>query len=594
MLLIRQYRTLQYFGLLLIFTVLGCGKSKFNQEYYEENPLTLTGSNIRLFNLSQHDLGITVNNTVLAKQKTNVNDELQVSAIGRLLFPDGIWKNQASFTIPNALLDKAGGAWLSLLPVSAPFRFRDTLLVNDPVNPQDIFLLPGGKVASFSRNNTPPSKPQNFKIRIVNIGNLNTEFNSGGPVSLTYSDGSRVDAKLNGITNGQSSEYAEIPFGTYQFKLFAGGSNPDYKRQLVTENIIYAYNPCIPGALPQEGFMPPLKTFKPGGVYTVMVIPAIFNYEVSCNGGTSFPEVHYANAYQVITDLDPGVNLSYARIHAVNTIPGRKIIMKDNGTTIGEEALSYVGDLFQTKALPVNYLTVVQGLHTIQALDETGTKLAELQIDIYPFDNLTFWVRADVSGKTEIVFTSNDMTSSFYKTGIAPGEAPDDGTDGERRRRRVNYAWQSRFMNFCNELPAVNFSNDGQLFLPMYLHPDTVRPLDAYTKLSPGKVPQRSSSVIFSLPNIGALRENGQPDPSSLGEAEYFPPAIWVNDAEGGQIPGLLLTDILPIQSKVTYLSNDALYSTTTRRPVAENGVYTTALVGAGAGKKLVVIKHNK
>jgi hypothetical protein len=595
--LYRQPRLLQFFAMLFLCTALGCGKTKMSAELSEENPLTLNNSNIRLFNITQKDLGVIVNNTVLAKPPSNIMDELQVSAIGKLLFPDGIWKDKAAFSIPNTLLDKAGGAYISIPGTNGASLFRDTLLMNDPVNPKDYYLLPAGKIAAFDRNNTAPSNPQHFKIRIVNLGDLNSDFNMGGPVSLTYSDGSQVDPALNGIANGQSSQYAEIPYGAYQFKLFAGGANPDFKRQLATDRIVYAYNGCVPGILPQEGFMPPLMTFKPGGVYTIMVIPSIFNFEVSCNGSTSIRETRYANAYHVITDLDPGSNLSYARINAINTVPGKKITVTDNGRTIGEGSLSYIGDLFQQKALACHYEIVVQGQHRIQAQDESGKTLAELDIQLYPFDNITFWVRNDASGKTSIIFTSNDMTSTMYKTGIASGQAPDDGTNGEIRRRRTVYAWQSRFLNFCNELSSVSFTSDGQLFLPAYVYPDTVRPYGAYTQLAPGFVPQRSAAVIYTLYNTGNYGEDGKPDahiPNS--EASWFPKRIYVNNSEGGILPGMLMSDIPPIDCAKTYFSNDALYSVDYTRPPAENGVYSTALVGgqSGAVRKMIVIKHNK
>jgi hypothetical protein len=595
--LYRQPRLLQFFALLFLCTALGCGKTKISAEPYEENPLTLNNSNIRLFNISQKDLGVIVNNTVLAKPPSNILDELQVSAIGKLLFPDGIWKDKAAFSIPNTLLDKAGGAYISIPGTNGASLFRDTLLLNDPVNPKDYYLLPNGKIAVFNRNNTSPSNPQYFKIRIVNLGDPNSGFNVGGPVSLTYSDGSQVDPVLNGIANGQSSQYAEVPYGAYQFKLFAGGANPDFKRQLATDRILYAYNGCVPGILPQEGFMPPVMTFKPGGVYTIMVIPSTFNYEVTCNGSTSIRETHYANAYHVITDLDPGANLSYARINAINTVPGKKITVTDNGRTIGEGALPYIGDLFQTKALACHYEIVVQGHHRIQAQDESGKTLAELEIQLYPFDNITFWIRNDASGKTSIIFTSNDMTNTMYKTGIASGQAPDDGTNGEIRRRRIVYAWQSRFLNFCNELSSVSFSSDGQLFLPAYVYPDTVRPYDAYTQLAPGHVPQRNASVIYALDNFAAYGQDGKPDASiPNSESSWFPKRIWVNNSEGGLLPGMLMTDITPIDCSKTYFMNDALYSTDHTRPPAENGVYSTVLVGgqSGAARKIVVIKHNK
>lgn len=594
----RQHRLLYFFLFLLLSVLMGCAKTKFSNEQPQDNLLNISNSNIRLFNISQRDLSVVVNNTVLAMQRSNDLEPENISTIGKLIFPDGIWKNKTAFSIPALLLDKSGGAHLSIPPIGTPIRFRDTVIQNDPVHPRDYYLLPTGNIATFPRNNTPPVNPQHFKIRIVNLGDPNSDFNVGGPVSLTYADGAPVDPKLMGIANGLSSGYAEIPYGAYQFKLFAGvGTQIDFKRQLVTDNFPPAANFCTPGVLPQEGFMPPVATFKPGGVYTVMVINSLFTYDFICNGNPD-RQSRMGNAYQVITDLDPGSNLSYARISAINTIPGKKIVVKVNGRSLGEGPMPYIGDRFQTKAIPAEYLTVIQGNQHIQAFDETGNLLAETDYQLYPFDNITCWVRNDASGKAAIIFTSNDMTSTLYKTRIDSNEPPDDGTNGERRRTRSTYAWQSRFMNFVNDQPAITFTNDGQLFLPSLSGIDTLRFLDAYTNLQPGYVPAKNGSIIYRLPNALAFKADGTPDDGSanLSDLSYFPEKIWVNNSSGGLLPGILQTQITPITCNNTFIANDGMYSTTYTKRRAENGIYTMALVGgvAGAAPKIIVIKHNK
>jgi hypothetical protein len=595
----QQRRFVHLLFLLCLSIGMGCTKTKLSSGIPPDNLLTITNSNIRLFNISQRDQSIVINNTVLAMQKRSPTEELNISAIGQQLFPDGIWKNKTSFSIPTVLLDKSGWAHLSLPAINSEITFKDTLIKNDPVNPVDVYLLPTGKMMSFPRNNTPPANPQNFKIRIVNLGEPNDAFNAGGPVSLTFADGAAVDPKLNGIANSRSSEYAEIPYGAYQFKLFAGaGAVPDFKRQLVTDNILPAFNYCIPGILPQEGFMPPVVTFKPGGVYTIMVINSLFTFDYTCVG-TPSRESKKGNAYQVITDLDPGVNLSYARVNAVNVIPGKRVTVKIDGKPLGEAPLDYIGDTFREKAIPAAYYTLVQGGHTIEALDEKGNSMATTSLQLYPFDNYTIWVYAGKDGKTQFVFTPNDMTNTLYKTGEDPSGAmgPDDGTDGERRRRRYTYAWQSRFMNFCNEQSSITFTNNGQFFLPEYIYPDTLRFPSAYRNLAPGIAPAKNGSIIYRLQNIMGYKADGTPD-SGIANDDflYFPAKIWVNNTAGAQSPGALLTDIVPVTCVKTFTANDRMYSGAYTKPPAENGIYTMALVGgqAGAKAKIIVIKHNK
>ncbi|MCW3466073.1 hypothetical protein [Chitinophaga nivalis] len=592
-----QQRSSYYLLFLLFLSIsMGCTKNKESSVIPQDNLLTLTNSNIRLFNISQRDLSAVVNNIVLAMPKRIITDEQQTSVIGKQLFPEGVWKNGTSFSIPTALLDKSGAAFLSVPLVNSEITFKDTLITNDPAYPRDFYLLPTGQITSFPRNNTPPANPEHFKIRIVNLGDPHSAFNVGGPVSLTFADGSEVDPLLNGVASGAASGYVEIPYGAYQFKLFAGGT-PDFKRQLVTGKMVPAFNACIPGALPQEGFMPPVVTFKPGGVYTMMVVNGMFTFDYNCTG-TASRESRRANAYQLITDLDPGVNLSYARLNAVNTIPGKKITIRVDGRPLGEP-LDYVGNIFREKAIPAKYYTVIQGHHTIEALDAAGNTLATTTLQLYPFDNYTIWAYAGKEGGTQLVFTANDMTNTLYKTGVDPSGSlgPDDGTDGERRRFRIPYAWQSRCMNFCNEYTAITFTHNGQLFLPEYVYPDTLRFPSAYRNLAPGVVPLKNGSIMYRLENIQGYKADGTPDHGlSNDEYAYFPQKIWVNNTAGGQSPGILLTHITPITAANTFIANDRMYSGSYTRPPAENGIYTMALVGgqAGTNPKLIVIKHNK
>ncbi|NSL85898.1 DUF4397 domain-containing protein [Chitinophaga sp. Mgbs1] len=589
-----QHRLLSLLYILMLAFTAACTKPKIAAGIPEDNLLTISSSNIRLFNVSQRTLNVTVNNTVLAMQRTSPLEEPGISVIGKQLFPDGMWKNGTSFSIPSLVLDQSGDARLSAGDPGTGITFRDTVLRNDPARPVDVYLLPAGKMVCFPRNNTPPADPQHFKIRIVNLGATQDDFNTAGPVSLTYADGTAVDPVLNNIAAGTSSPYAEIPYGAYQFKLFAGG---DYSRQLVTGDMQPAFNSCKPGRLPQAGFMPPVVTFKPGGVYTIMVVNRMFLFSSVC-GGTSFNESKYANAYQLITDLDAGVNLTYARVHAVNAIPGKNITVRVDGRPLGEGPLGYIGDIFREKAIAADYHTIVQGSHTAEALDEKGNTLAAVSMQLFSYDNYTIWAYREKGGSVKLLFTSNDMTHTIYRTGGNTNiQGPDDGTDGERRRLRFTYAWQSRFLNLCNEQPEITFTNNGQLFLPEFVYPDTLRFASAYRHLRPGILPERNPAVIYRLNNISKYTEEGRPDTfGSNDDLLYFPEKIWVNNTAGGQSPGTLLTTVTPLTCRKTFIANNSMYAATITTPPAENGIYTLALVGgeAGAAPRIIAIKHNK
>lgn len=585
-------------ALLLLMTGAGCNKDKVSGRLQEENLLHTPGSNIRLYNLSGADMQVVINNTVLTSQFTAGIETPTPTLIGRKLFPEGLWKKRTAFTIPATLLDKSGRAFISLpgyfpgtqLDQAVRITFSDTSLQNNPLAPEDYYLLPAAKIVKFPRNSTQPSNPQNFKLRIVNLGATTSAFGLAGPVSATFADGTPVEG-LQHITQGTSSDYVELPYGAYQFKMFVeDGGKINYQKQLSTEDMQPAFNPCQPAVeLPQQGYMPLVSTFRPGGVYTLLVLPGTFVYDNNC---TNIKDVRYANLYQTITDLDPGVNFSYARINAVNTIPGRKITVSINGKNIGGP-LEYIGKTFAARALPAEYYTLIQGDQLVQAKDEAGNVISESSIHLYPFDNYTVWAHAAADGKVKLVFTSNDMTNTIYRTWDDP---KNDDTNGDMRRIRFRYAWQSRFMNFCNARPYITFTDNGQLFLPAFLHPDSVRPASAYQLLQPGIAPVKNGAVIYNLPNIQTYLQNGTPDGTN-SESFRFPRKIWVNAAGNPPtLPGSLLTDIIPLTSDITFIANEQMYRPGTPKPVAENGIYTVALVGGVAGQpaRLISIKHNK
>ncbi len=78
----------------------------------------------------------------------------------------------------------------------------------------------------------PPAQAEYFKIRILNSQQENDPLGLTGAVTLTYADGSPVHAKLSNIAPGATSEYVELPYGAYQFKLFAtNGMSIDVTKQ---------------------------------------------------------------------------------------------------------------------------------------------------------------------------------------------------------------------------------------------------------------------------------------------------------------------------------------------------------------------------
>eukprot|EP01133_Synstelium_polycarpum_P002882 gene2882-3308_t len=584
------------------FIIAGCKKDKLDNKIPLLNVANNSASSIRLFNY-YGDAQVTVNNIPLTAYSTN-NGSTGGTALGLTIFPDGIWANAdngSPFLLPNSLLDKDGKAHLSISSGATKIPLMvDTTIVNNVGHPQDYYLMPNGHIRVLDRDNLPPANPQNFKIRVINLGsNVYGDplgLNLNGPVSLTYADGSLVDPALSNVAQGVSSRYIEMPYGSYQFKLFIANGAIDINRQLAELPNVAYYDPCNPGSHPQQGISPRVRTFKPGGVYSIVVTENLQPLFIECDRYTSgFNE----NSYRVITELDPGVNSTYARMQAVNAIPGKQVTISVDGKSLGDR-LPYIGLAPSGAAQQATYQIYVQGEHHIQAIDQSGAVLAEGDLKLFPYDNYTIWAYNQPDGKPALLFEANDMSGTLYKTSHLNGTGvpiPDDGTNGTSRISKYNYALQSRFLNLSPDLPYATFTNDHQLFLPAMLNADTIRYFSSYVNLASGTMPLRNASMIYSLPPVSP----GQTSPP-VKDPGTVPQLIRVYQSAPGslpEIPGALLTNVAPINVYQTFIANPNLY-TSAQQQKAETGVYTVALVGkttstqASDQAKLIVIKHNK
>ncbi|PSL47966.1 hypothetical protein CLV51_102826 [Chitinophaga niastensis] len=581
-----------------------CVKDKVDNRIPLLDVSNKSASAIRLFNFSGTSLDVTVNNIPLtAYSSGNTGSAGQSTQVGLSVFPTGTWPNAdngSPFTVPNSLLDKSGKIHLLLQQrasdVNFPFSL-DTIIANDVLHPLDYYVQADGTIRVLNRDNVPASNGQNFKVRIINLGRARDVLGLNGPVSLTYSDGSKVNDLLNNIAQGSISPYVEMPYGAYQFKLFvSGGMSIDPTKQLAELPQLPNQNPCAAGVLSQEGIISRVRTFKPGGVYSIVITPNFFEY-FSCDKASRYGSI--VNSYRVITEVDPGVNYTYARMQAVNALPGKQVTVQVDGQPAGG-VLDYIGNTAQDMAQHPAYTIYIQGHHTVQATDAQGTVLATADINLYPYDNYTIWVYEKPDGKTDLLFESNDMTGSLYRPNSPNSPVPDDGTDGTIRRTRDNYAVQTRFLNLSPDLPYATFTNDQQFFLPVSNNgSDTIRYPSAYIAQATGRMPERNPAIIYSL---GPYQEF-----STLGgqhsDGGILPRLIRVFKSEPGnlpEIPGTLLSGIAPLDATKAYISNAALY-TPGKLPLGENGVYTVALVGKtfgssepGAHARLVLIKHNK
>lgn len=573
-----------------------CKKEKLDNKPIQTEVGYTSGSAIRLFNLSR-STDVTVNNIPLTARQTNGQNQGSTD-IGLSLFPSGKWlsgEDGAPFTLPNNLLDKNGRAHFIIGSL-------DTTIVNDVEHPKDYYLMANGHLQVVERNNIQPGSSQNFKIRVINFGGktLGNILDLNGPVTLTYADGSVVDQRLSNVALGSSSEFIELPYGAYQFKLFlANGSSIDLTKQLADVPTTAYYDACNPSFHPQQGINPRLRTFKPGGVYTIMVSENFHNLFTDCD--RVLPAGLFANSYRVLTEFNPGVNNTFARMQAVNAVPGKTISFTVDGKALGGQH-PYIGQTAGAKAHQAEYQIYVQGKHHIVARDENGGVMAEADLTLYPYDNYTIWLYNNKEGKPAFVFQPNDMTGTLYASTYHPNGPviPDDGTNGAARLVQYPYALQSRFINLCADLPYATFTNDHQLLLPAVSSnfQDSIRYFSAYVNMAPGALPSRNASVIYSLANYSP-GSTGNPAANEKGNLPKLLRVFRSKPAPEAEIPGSLEPSIAPLDVYEAFVANNNLYSFPQFKS-PETGVYTVALVGrlsnSGNGNqaKLIVIKHNK
>lgn len=587
----------------------GCMKRKEDSKIPLLDVTNSSASSIRMFNFATaavEGTEVAINNVPLTAYRQTGGSAGGGTSLGLSLFPSGIWTsgdNGSPFSVPVSLLDKEGKAHIVLSSLAGT-PILDTVIADDVVHPKDYYLMRDNSLKVLERDNIPPARAGYFKVRVINLGNPASNVTGlNGAVSLAYADGTEVNPLLNNVASGKITAYAELPYGAYQFKVFlASGAGIDVTKQLAERPLQPYYNSCNPSDNIQQGIMPQLRTFKAGGVYSI-VITENFYKTLTCdlqNGSL------ITNGYRLITELNPGVNYVYTRMQAVNAIPGKQVTILVDGRPLGGQ-LAYIGQTNPEKAVQPPGDMYVQGNHQVQVMDAAGRELAGKRINLYPGDHYTIWAYEQPNGEPGLLFEANEMTGTVYTAtyhpnGVGGGVIPDDGTNGTPRRTRYSYAWESRFLNLSPDLPYATFTNDYQLFLPAdgVNFQDTMRYPAAYVNLPSCMQPLQDVSMIYSLPFIAPYQRD---NPNGNSELGYFPRQIRVYRSVSGplpEVPGTLLPDIMPLDTRQAFIANDHLY-TDPRFKQPETGVYTVAIVGrtsktapAAEKARIIVIKHNK
>ncbi|MBN9381320.1 MAG: DUF4397 domain-containing protein [Chitinophagaceae bacterium] len=575
------------FGLVLASS---CKKVKEDVFFDRKDILNNPSSTIRIYNFTNGLLNISVNNLQLTSfvAAKDVNAPPTTGTqLGLSFFPRGVWPSKddgSPITLPSALLDKNNRARIYIVPgydkdnqdAIVPGLQVDTVLQDDPLHPKDYFLLSNGHFLSIPRSAVVPAAPDHFKLRVLNFGDAHDTLDLGGAVTVTYADGRPVSQALTDVQTGAASDYAEVPYGTYQFKLFV---NNNHQKQLCELPITPFFDVCQGGIKPQSKISPIIKTFKPGGTYSIIVTKNSFLY-----GGCGPEDKVYLNinSYRIVAENSPPLNISYARLMGVNALTGESVVFKLDGQNMGEAQLA--------SGKSTDASIVITGTHTISAYNAAGTLLVEKKYRFSAADYTTAWVYKK-DGKPELVFTSNNMAISHYVS--LPG---DDGTNGSQNIATFDYAWQGRFLNLSNDVPYATFtSQDGENFINLQSWGDTLNPPASYQNLERGKPIEHEPFVIILCSNY-----NGSKTPQDAALFGSMPSLIRVFQSSPGplgQTPGDWLSAVTPLASQ-DFIANRALYET--GLPQTEAGTYSIALIGSLNSSddqqkaRLIFVKHNR
>jgi len=571
----------------MIIWLQGCKKEKIDFTY--DNTLVQhERSSARVINLGSYYSQVMINGRYL----TNA----QEPGKGTLYFPYNGMLGQ-EWWIPKDLFDGTGKVDIELwgeedgadytnegksgasFTVADPQRQGIDYYTIRPYGTDQPFVVP------VSRDNTPPANPAKFKIRILNLmknfpklrysGRYGERESLYGPITLTYADGTPVDPKTSNISLAKRvSDYVELPYGTYQFKVLAADG-----RQISAfnkEGTPLHMDPTFSTVQIYESYektrstFAPVKAFQPGGVYTIVVSPVVFSYNFQSD---PFQANMIQNGFGIVNDIDVKGNTSFARLQVVNAFADKRVSFRLNNSTLASQ-LPF-GTASDYSIQPVSTTT-------LQAFSETGKMIAEKQIELSASQNITVWLYPNASGEATLEPVVNDLSGEVYFD-----RNQDNGTVNSLK---YDMPIGTRFLNLCPNVDNLNFTiSDGQNVLD---EPFTTAYglIALYLKHSRYAMYDLKTGYIFTdLPYV--WWNYNLDNPFELMAFQSKP----------GIAPGSWLKDVQSLKSQDLIQKPD-LYTKANRSiPPYEAGIYTIALIGR-MGKdvpdnekaRIIYIKHTK
>ncbi len=575
----------------VVFLLSACKKEKFDYAY-DDRVIThaAKSSGIRLVNLGTR-------NQVIANEDDSLTSFIVRDPNGPLseMYPPTPYfmnggRLGKTWTVPQDLFDKDNKLRLTLSTVVYQGIQDPEVVLNLEDNdqqPMDYYLtstftvdgMP--EVLPVPRGVTAPSRPDHFKVRIINLTGRITNLADNasgvqehldGPITLAYADGTEVSDRTTKInTTKRVSDYIELPYGTYQFRILS-----DDGRQLpgAISSSIDPYDTRYmdpPTSTMAFGMLAtqtthlvfaPIQQYLPGGIYTIVVTPRDFRFFTSATHESVGMK---QNAFEVIADNSPSANITYCRMQGVNAFHAQPVTIRANNLTLpGQLNFGQSGD----------YQPLVHGQYTVEALDASGNVLATASELLRAGQNYTAWLYPDAAGNAKLVLVFNDLSGTYYKNPDLnyANVAVDDGSFG---RFLFRFPFNKRFLNLSPDNPYITFTrNNGQSI--------SGKTTDgAEMNLIPG-VPVTTEPYLAS---------DGQVDPFHFMAYRSAPDVV----------PGTWADDI-PLLGHDHFIARKVLYQQVNRNlPVQEPGIYTVALIGrsgnnvpAALKARMMVVKHNK
>lgn len=572
--------------ILVLVSIFALSCKRENLDYtfdYRPNPDAEKASNVRLVNLSENaELianGDSLTNFFIPPNRIGYIPPEELTPPGTRYFPkDG--RLGQSWTVPQDLFQTDGTIRFRTTFVPIPnktiashdveFTVRDSYTA-----PKDYYLLINhesrvqhpDKLVEVPRSVTAPARPDHFKIRIINFAKklmpTSSMENIEGPITLAYADGTPVSNSTTKIASDAWSDYVELPYGTYQFKLLTADGRQIPAVGHTYYNNIDRFNSTMEmgsGAISRMSSgqtYAPVQTFQPGGIYTIVLHPKEFTWTT---GTDDIRELQ--NGFQIISDISEPLNRTYAQIQLANTIIGQNTVLAAKGQKTVATAYGAASD----------YIRVVAGQQHIVLETGSGQVLASLDAELQAGQNYTAWLYTDQDKKVRVLLAANNLAGTIY-TGKEGG-----GNNASIDRIRSSYMFNFRFLNFCTTLPYATFTNgEGRPF--------GTGAMDSGVNMAPGvlNILQPYTSLLYSASN-------------DVGGPYQF----MAYSSLPTRIPGDWLEQVKPLSS-TQLVANPKLYTAVGRKvPLHEPGVYSIAVIGDLKGTKetdkakFMVVKHTK